>query len=267
MTPAEFLARLRHAFGQQEPADYDSYNAEHRREEREQTTLNLLKGELGGRGFDRDQERRYKRQFFWFSLITLVVSVITMVAVIYYAWVAEGQRKEMVKATKQATIAAEAAVAQSKAALDANEITRQEQRAWLFPVLEEDPKFDFSNLAVIKLGMQNSGRSLATNVKFRILMLDFDGVPDNLPGIKESWTQTAVVVPNGTRTINLGLVPPAMQTLIATNKKTLIVWSHGTYTDRFNTAGEWYICRMYDHWLKRFSHCPENKTWGPDRAN
>jgi hypothetical protein len=173
---------------------------------------------------------------------------------------------EMRKTTHEARRTADAATAQSKAALDANEITRQEQRAWLFPVLEEDPKFDFANLAVIKLGMQNSGRSLATNVKFRILMLDFDGVPDKLPGIKESWTQTAVVVPNGTRTINLGLVPPAMQTLIATNKKKLIVWSYGAYTDRFNTAGEWYICRMYDHWLKRFSHCPENKTWGPDRA-
>jgi hypothetical protein len=98
MTPAEFLAKLRHAFGQQEPADYDSYNSEHRREAREQTTLNLLSAESGKRGADRQKESRYRKSTLRWTRATFILSLATLGAVGYYAWVAELQRQVMVDA-------------------------------------------------------------------------------------------------------------------------------------------------------------------------
>jgi hypothetical protein len=89
------MTELSDAHGQQESADHEHYSAEHRREEREQTTLNLLKAEVGDRRSDRQQDSRYRKFALGVSIATLFVSFATMGAVIYYACVARGQYEAM----------------------------------------------------------------------------------------------------------------------------------------------------------------------------
>ena len=102
MTLADFLTKLSHALRQEEPADYDQYNAERRREERENTTLNLQKAEVGERRTDRQEDSRYRKRTLRLGYATFLVSFITMGAVIYYACIAAQQRDAMVEANKHA---------------------------------------------------------------------------------------------------------------------------------------------------------------------
>ena len=95
MTLRDWLTKLRDTLRKEEPADYEHYNAEHRREEREQTTLNLLKNEVGEGQADRQAERRYRKGMLWWSGLTFFVALFTMGAVIYYAAIARDQREAM----------------------------------------------------------------------------------------------------------------------------------------------------------------------------
>src|SRR5216117_2387097 len=91
MRPSRLLAIFRQAFRQKEPAAYEQYNAEHRREEREQTTLNLLKAEVGPYRTDRQEERSYRKSTLRYVRATFWVGLATAGAVAYYAYVARGQ--------------------------------------------------------------------------------------------------------------------------------------------------------------------------------
>src|SRR5438046_1648977 len=91
MTLPDFLARLRDALRQEEPTRHQDYGAEQRREEREQTALNLQKAEVGERRTERNQEHRYRKITLGLAWVTFIVSFLTMVAVGYYAAVAKWQ--------------------------------------------------------------------------------------------------------------------------------------------------------------------------------
>jgi hypothetical protein len=165
-----YMTELGDPLGQKEPAGYHRYDAEHRREEREQTTLNLLSAESGDRRADRYEENRYRRRALFWTRATFVVTLITMCAVIYYAHIADKQRREMKQANKIAQVAlSEARNANStstKTAIDALKVTRDQLAS--FQTVEgasltvSRPTLDAIQIA---LPIENHGRVPSPKVK------------------------------------------------------------------------------------------------------
>jgi hypothetical protein len=188
--------------------------------------------------------------------VRFVIEVLTLAAVIWYAWVAQGQLTQMIQATNTAT--------------EANQLSKRQQRAWLYPTIQEAPRpiEKLGDLTIVSVTVQNTGKSLATDVKFRAWMNVFDKLPDSLPTTPP--LRQTVVPPNASVQIFFGTVPPVIRRrlddLNDEHRPTLIVWADLTYTDEFNTAGQAYFCRKYDAIPKRFITCPENRSWGPDLA-
>jgi hypothetical protein len=175
----KLLDALRNALSEKKPASYDKYNAEHRREEREQTTLNLLKNEVAERSSERDQARRHRNV----ERCTLLVSLITMCAVIYYAGVTRLQLGKMEGTYQEAKRSADIAERQQQpwVGLEQNTATpvNSPEYAWS-PALPHPTIY-----ASLRYSLKNYGASLALWVNET---MHLDPVPErgmDLPHLRQ----------------------------------------------------------------------------------
>ena len=157
------LAKLRAALRQREPAAKERQEAKREEQSRVDAIFNLLRTEAERRAAGDNQERRHRNRSFGLDVATLVVSTITMGAVIYYAVVAAHQRDAMREQVKEMRLT-------NKLTQDAQqrtlEVVAAENRAWI-GVKSSDLEIKIGKPAVANVQLINTGRTPALNVRAR----------------------------------------------------------------------------------------------------
>ena len=97
------------------------------------------------------------------SVASLVVSVLTLLAIIWYGWTARGQLEQMREATEASTKAADAATEQVAAS---KQSTQLDQRAWIsiaaVRMIPNPPQP--GKPITVEVGLKNTGKTPARNV-------------------------------------------------------------------------------------------------------
>jgi len=247
-------AELRDAFRQKEAAGHHDYGAEHRREEREQATVNLLKAEAEERRAERYEESRYRKGSLRWTRATFVVSLITMAAVIYYALVAVRQHNAM---TKQVTEMREANRLTRVAQERTTEVVAAENRAWL-GVKAVNIETGVGQPITATLIVGNSGKVPAINVRMRGRCAWPDASPEN-PPVPSQERPAFVALPNSEQKFvcltDKRLTAEDLQALL-TGRAHFVYAGSFEYTDRFGGTHHTRFCSYTDARTKGVSECP-----------
>jgi hypothetical protein len=218
--------------------------------------LHIPEAELNRRRANDERQDEYNRRSFGLAIASFIVTVLTLGAVGYYAWVAKRQWREMVNATTQAKIAADAATAQSRTATDTLKETRDfnrlSLRAWVAFKELKGPRPRVGE-TLYTIDFENVGRLPALNLtKLNadpIIVSRGDKPSDKLrivPPREGTKGQSMLGAGNWTPVLFRVKLNEAQFQAVENGQSLIYLIVFINYTDPLATEGETKFCTYYD---------------------